>query len=405
MKLEKWTLGLAAVGAISFPTVAEEPVLHPVQSTVQSTTISGYVNTSASLMFGPGGSTVYGRSFDGPTKQNGFNLDVVSLALEKGLDEGQWSAGYRVQMWLGPDANTLGSRSTLSTADGDFALKNAYVALRAPVGTGLDFKIGTFDTVVGYEVADAGVNPNYSRSLGFFIEPIVHTGALASYRVSEILSFSGGVATRGDVDSINARSGTRGVWSYLGSMALTAPESTGFLEGATLYAGVVDSGISRATEKLDTDGNVYATDPLNLYAGLTIPTPLTGVTLGAAWDYRVSGLFEDSYESAIAGYVSWQASEKLKLSGRADYGYGSHGTFGVPTVSNGTTADSVKVFGLTGTLDYSLFANAITRFEFRWDHMANGQEVLNTGVVDPFGESSGGMKNAMSVALNVIYAF
>ena len=390
MKLEKWTLGLAAVGAISFPTVAEEPVLHPVQSTVQSTTISGYVNTSASLMLGPGGSTVYGRGFDGPSKQNGFNLDVVSLALEKGLDEGQWSAGYRVQMWLGPDANTLGSRSTDSTATGDFALKNAYVALRAPVGTGLDFKIGTFDTVVGYEVADAGVNPNYSRSLGFFIEPIVHTGALASYRVSEVLSFSGGVATRGDVNNINARSGTRGVWSYLGSMALTAPESTGFLEGATLYAGVVDSGISGAT------GKGYTADPLNLYAGLTIPTPLTGVTLGAAWDYRVSGLFEDSYESAIAGYVSWQASEKAKLSGRADYGYGSHGTFGLPTFdSNGNTAESVKVFGVTGTFDYSLFANAITRFEFRWDHMANGQEVLNDG----------GMKNAMSVALNVIYAF
>ena len=40
---------------------------------------------------------------------------------------------------MGPDANVLGTASTgLGT---DFAIKQAYVALRVPVGNGLDFKV------------------------------------------------------------------------------------------------------------------------------------------------------------------------------------------------------------------------------------------------------------------------
>ena len=407
MSFNKWTLGLAAVGAISLPAVAEE-TLSPVVSAVKSTTLSGYVDTSAIYVTGKGGYDVVGRSFDGSSKQNSINLNVVSVALEKPLDEGQWSAGYRVQMWLGPDANTLNSLSTTSLFGGgkssDFALKNAYVQLRVPVGNGLDFKVGTFDTVIGYEVADAGNNPNYSRSFAFGIEPVIHTGVLASYKVNEIISLSGGIAGRGDVNNINATSGSRGTWSYLGSIALTAPESAGFLKGATLYAGVVDSGVSKETITA-TPHNATGTDPfdpLNLYAGATIPTPLKGLSIGGSYDYRANGLFDKSYENAVGGYLSFQATEKLKLNGRGEYATGSRGSataagaFGLPMVDNvGKTADNVKLLGVTGTVDYSLWANAITRLEVRWDHMLNGAQVLNDGKAE----------NIISVALNVIYKF
>ena len=64
----------------------------------------------------------------------------------------------------------------------DFAIRQAYVALRAPVGTGLDFKMGVFDSVIGYESIEAGNNPNFTRSYGHSIEPQTHTGLLTSYR-------------------------------------------------------------------------------------------------------------------------------------------------------------------------------------------------------------------------------
>lgn len=390
-----WTSALVTAGVISAASVlqAEEAAQHPVMTALQSTTISGYVDTSAIALFGSGNGTVLpGRSFDGSSKQNGFNLDVVSLTIEKPLDDSNWSAGYRAQLLFGPDANTLGTLSTLGASTGDFAVKNAYVSLRAPVGNGLDFKFGVWDTVIGYEVFEAGNNPNYSRSYGYYLEPIVHTGVLASYKVSDWLSVNGGVANglkdRTVINTINNRAGynragayTSDVLSYLGSVALTAPESLGFLKGATLYGGIMDMGIAD-----DPWGNK---DMLNFYGGATIPLGTTKLALGGAYDYRANGLFDGSYENAVSGYLTYQVTEKLRLNGRGEYATGSKGAFGT------ATGQRAELLGVTGTLDYSLWANAITRAEFRWDHTLSGPGVFLDGTKE----------NALSVALNVIYKF
>ena len=71
------------------------------------------------------------------------------------------------------------------------------MTLRAPVGNGLDFRLGYWESPIGYEVFDAGNNPNYSRSYGYSIEPKQFTGVLASYRITEVFSVSGGVANSG----------------------------------------------------------------------------------------------------------------------------------------------------------------------------------------------------------------
>ena len=38
------------------------------------------------------------------------------------------------------------------------------------------------------------LNPNYTRSYGYTIEPTTHTGILATYKVCDVLSMSAGVA-------------------------------------------------------------------------------------------------------------------------------------------------------------------------------------------------------------------
>ena len=46
MKVNKWTLGLAACGLVSLPTLVQaEEKLSALQTALSSTTISGYVNT------------------------------------------------------------------------------------------------------------------------------------------------------------------------------------------------------------------------------------------------------------------------------------------------------------------------------------------------------------------------
>lgn len=410
MKVNNWTLRLAALGVISLPSVATaDEALSPVMSAVQSTTLSGYVSTSAIWLTGsnatgsygngsgdfsvnssgPGPNYLVGRSFDGQDKQDGFNLDVVSITLEKPLDESQWSAGYRAQLWFGPDANTLNTLSANSVASGaaDLAVKNAYVALRAPVGNGLDFKVGVWDTVVGYEVADSPANPNYSRSYGFYIEPIIHTGVLARYQFVEWFTAQAGIAngmpSRSLANTINTRSADFEQLSYLGSVEFTAPESMGFLKGAKLYGGIVNTGVTGID------------DILNFYGGLVVPTPIDKLSVGVAYDYRANGLFDDSYENAVGAYFSLQLTEKLRFNARGEYATGSYGAYGVYNVSDNGATEKTELLGVVGTLDYALWANVLTRLEVRWDYDISENGIFLDGQAD----------NALSLALNVIYKF
>ncbi|MCI0747808.1 MAG: porin, partial [Verrucomicrobia subdivision 3 bacterium] len=251
MKVEKWTIGLAAAGLVSLPSgVQSEEKASAVMTALSSTTISGYVSASAQWNMGSGNAGVPTYSYGGTSKADGFNLDVVKLSIERPLDEGQWSAGYKADLLFGPDASSFATTSALGGDSSDFAIKQAYVALRAPVGNGLDFKLGVWDTIIGYETFDNGNNPNYTRSYGFTIEPTTHTGLLATYQLNEMFGIAAGIAnTFGPTINQKANDPTQPVGdtgkaesykTYMGSIAFTAPESFGFMQGSTLYFGIIN---------------------------------------------------------------------------------------------------------------------------------------------------------------------
>jgi hypothetical protein len=380
MKFNKWTLGLAAVGVVSLASVAkaEEKAL---QNTLSATTISGYVDTSAQWNFNASDANLPPYKFGGPGKADGFNLDVVQIRIEKALDEAEWASGYRVDLWAGPDANTLNTRSTTSTASGDFAIRQAYVALRTPVGNGLDWKVGVFDSVLGYESVESPSNPNYTRSYGHTIEPQTQTGLLATYHISDLVSASAGVADTSMMTTINGRSTSALAW--MGSIAVTAPEDMGFLAGSTLYAGIENGfGGTSTTNELAT----------SYYVGATIATPVTGLRLGTALD--VLDVHHQGGETwAVAGYASYQASEKLSLHFRGEYlkDRGDQQFFAL---------NSDKTMDLTLTAQYDLWKNVISRIELRWDHSLSG--------TDEFGGTVAGtptLINAWMLGANIIYKF
>jgi hypothetical protein len=440
MKFNKWTVALAALGVVSFASAAKaEEKASPVMTALAATTISGYVDTSAEWNPGTGNANLPPYRFGGASKADGFNLDVIQLRIEKPLDEQDWAAGYRADLWFGPDANTLGTQSILASGGpSDFAVRQAYVALRAPVGTGLDFKVGVFDSIIGYESIEAGNNPNFSRSYGHSIEPQTHTGVLASYRFCDALSASAGVADTVN-SAINAR-GTDGsigmtggplapLWnrayaaadmspsdvqgynskaesskSYMGSIALTAPDSMGFLSGSTLYGGIVN-GFNGSVL-----GSGVGDNQTSYYVGATVATPVTGLRLGAAFDYLdlqkmnastdSSDISANAHAASVAGYASYQATEKLSFHGRVEYTeaklraslYGDESADGF--------SGTAKIVALTGTVQYDLWKNVISRVEFRWDHSATGDDLFGGSTV---GEPD--RKNAFMLAANVIYKF
>ena len=410
-KCNPWTLGLLSVGLISLPAVSQaEEKPSSVMTALSATTLSGYVNTS--FIWGTESSQagIPGRAFDGPaSKQDGFNLDVVSLTLSKPVSEGDWAAGYLVQLWAGPDAagfNT--SAPNISGAGGDLAVKQAYVDLHAPIGNGLDIKLGHFNYIGGYEQPDAGLNPNYSRSFAWTQEPASHTGILLSYTVSPVLSLMAGVANTVN-NGINWR-GVRGFGgevsesekTYMGQVALTAPTNAfGFLGGSTLSATVVN-GLNNPSG----DGGTTPTTGhiTSFNASLTTPTPIAGLMTGFSYDYTdgpnlpfAPGVNTKSkYVNVATLYVLYQATEKLKLAGRGEYTSASNGFWYTPT----PTSHNAELFGLTGTVDYSLWKNVISRAEVRWDTSVTGDRPYGGTTAAP-----GGDKNVVTFALNLIYNF
>ena len=169
MKYHRWTVSLAALGFVTLGAAARaEEKANVLQTALASTTISGYVDTSAQWNFGTGNANVAPYRFNSPSKSDGFNLDVVQIRIEKPLTEEDWATGYRVEfaLWAGPDANALGTQSTLSSGASDFAIRQAYILLQAPLANGLTFKMGVFDSIIGYESVESTTDPNYTRSYG-----------------------------------------------------------------------------------------------------------------------------------------------------------------------------------------------------------------------------------------------
>jgi hypothetical protein len=277
------------------------------------------------------------------------------------------------------------------------------------LGNGLDFKIGQFDTIIGYETLSAYANPNFSRNLGNWIEPYSHTGILSSYKVTDWLGLNAGIAD-GQYSVMNqkqpwaqvpygfpgapapgpAAPKGNGKLTYLGSVVLTAPESFGFLQGGTLTGSIVDGG------------QTTMPNSMNYYVGLTIPTPIKGVTFGASYDYVTSSYAANSWAQAIAGYVSWQITEKLKFNTRTEYANAGTTPAGVWILPLAGEADGYvagspeKLFAVTGTLEYALWANVVSRLEAIWDH-----NLVGTGISGPFN----GSNNSVLLLANIAYKF
>ncbi|MFM1768308.1 MAG: hypothetical protein RJA22_837 [Verrucomicrobiota bacterium] len=407
MNMKQWTHALAALGLITIPAgLQAEEKMNPVLTALSPTTLSGYINTSVHYNPGTGNASVPSYAFNAG-KQDGFNLDVVSLSLEKALDEAQWSAGYRADLIFGPDANAYGTLSSSAGDTGDFAIKQAYISLRAPVGNGLDFKVGTFDTPMGYETFDGYKNPNYTRSYGYTMEPFAHTGVLMSYQFCKWFSASAGIAnTFGP--SINERANgpkAESYKTYIGAVALTAPEDWGFLSGSTL-AGSVINGYNSTTE-----GGV---DQTSYYLGATVNTPLKWLKVGASYDHLATtdeNLGDPTaantswYGNAAALYTSISINEKLSLHLRGEYAWTDTSLLGSEANLDGGNSE---VIAGTATLQYDLWKNVLSRLEFRWDHQAGdndmtpyGGDLANSGP----GGSGGSLRNYYTVALNFIYKF
>ena len=396
MKFNKWTLGLAAVGVVSLASAARADESKPsaVQTALSNTTISGYVDTAATWRPGTdvnpntvgGVPNVPGYSF---AKNDGFSLNAVDIAIDKPEDDSPWAAGYHVEWMVGPDSVVAGT-----------GIRQAYVTLRTPVGNGLDWKVGVWDTIVGYESNSDPLNPNYTRSYAYTMEPTTHTGVLATYKINDMLTIQAGIADGSNVaggpGGVNGVSAIESQKAYMGDVQFTAPDSAGWAKGATVTMAIIDSAGHGAASPGTT----------SLYAGMTLPTPVSMLKIGSCFDYLdihnggVTGNNGNDSVWNIAFYSTIQATDKLSFNLRAEYlsaadlSAADAGVILKPVYGKNTAEE------LTATVQYNLWANVISRAEVRWDHTEhlNGFGA-NAAAGVPF------RNNDFLLALNLIYQF
>jgi hypothetical protein len=434
MKFNKWTVGLAAVGVVSLSSAARaDEQMSQVQTALTQTTLSGYVDTA--MQWSPGtdgnGTSVNpsgnagGQQFGNIpkysfAKNDGFSLNAVDIALDKPEDSSAWAAGYRVEMQYG--ANAVGVPLTgVQDSFGDTVtsaatIRQAFVRLHTPiVGNGIDWQVGVFDSIIGYESNSDPLNPNYTRSYGYTIEPTTMTGILGTYKVNDEISFSGGIANvdgglGGITPGFTKTTTLEDQDTWLGSVSLTAPDSMGFLKGATLSAGAIYGIDSYNTGPYVAPGTGSGR-PLNIYAGATVPTPMNQLKLGAAFDYvnvpnateALSNRGDNIWD--IAGYATYQASDKMSVNVRAEVMRDQTHSVDIINLYAGQTATGIDEHQfaeeITVTLKYNLWANVITRGEFRWDHTDDN----NFGVTDGVPAGGPNRQNDFMLALNIIYQF
>jgi hypothetical protein len=145
-----------------------DKVSNPLLTRIAGTKIEGFVTGSYFYDTStPPGQTSPGYLWN--RKSGNFSLNKVKLTLASPAVERSgdtWGAGYRVSLVFGQDAPIVNSGSGIT---GFNSVREGYVELNAPVGTGLNIKVGELISLLNYESGDGGAaNDNFSQGYQWF---------------------------------------------------------------------------------------------------------------------------------------------------------------------------------------------------------------------------------------------
>ena len=327
----------------------------------------GYVEASYTHNFNnPKSGVNNSRSFDGDA--NSFRPNMAQLVLEKAASPGGAltdRAGFRLKLNFGEDAKFTGG-----TGSDDFDFQEAYVQYMP--ADNLTLQAGRMNTLIGYEVIESPLNPNFSRSFMFGIgEPFTVTGFRASVDFSDNVSLA--------MSAINSFYGYQRDDNNSKSIeALLSLTPTNNL-GVSIFGfwGPEDSSRGEPTaDRMQVGGiiDLQATDQLELvlegyygnHAGLTHED---GTPFNARWN-GVAGYaiydFNEKWGLHVRAEVFEDAAGYLSCFGNAEIGYAHVCPDWVSDAKAAGTFNQT-LWETTWTLQYKPVPNLITRLEFRYD--------------------------------------
>lgn len=277
-------------------------------------TLSGFVTASYFYDF----STPPDRKSNGylwNTSHNSFSLNKVKLTLASRPVERsgeKWDAGYRVSMMWGEDSSVVNTGGELQGLEN---LREAYVELNAPIGTGLNLRAGQLISLLNYESGDGGAaNANFSQGYQWYYTGNgPSAGVQAGYNITDSvdlkLRLQNGLYA-GAVDGNNAK-------TFLGALGIKPTDKSWI----SLIGFVGDE-----SDTLNVSGG-------SALAGVQITKELG---LGLEFDYFV---FDPDGPAkadlwSIGGWFTYDFTPKFGVALRADYLDDRDG-FGIPGLAIG----------------------------------------------------------------------
>ena len=250
----------------------------------------------------------------------GFGFGMANLQLSK--DNGKVS--FMADVMFGPRAEGTNYYYVGTNASSLTLIKQLYVAYK-PTDK-LKFTLGNFMTFVGYELAEATNNLNYSMSYNYTNGPFYHTGLKLDYQFTDKFGGMIGVFNRTDTKLDNGNKFVGGQLSYVdGPFKI-------YLNG---LSGKENDSLTVTTFDITT--SYQATSKLGL--GLNFINKGFAPTKGTNTNW-----------SGTALYVNYAVSDKCVLAARGEYLQDSKGAlFGINdnAVTAFTLSANFKVDALT----------------------------------------------------------
>lgn len=319
--------------------------------------LSGYADASYVYNFSEpdagAGRSNRGRLFD--TQPDGFAPNALVLNVGKPVSEAS-PYGFQSTLFFGNDARVIHSLGGGAPSDA-FDLQQLYAEACAPVGKGLDLKLGKFAGLLGAEVTQSPLNWNFSRSLLFtYSQPGAHTGLLASYPVTDQVNATAGVVNGWDsVDDNNKDKTFTGslAWSPAKSFSLTANAVTG------------------AEEASDNHHKRTVADLVMTYK------PADRWSFMANYDYgRESGLTpgfsgvpgdDTAIWQGLALYAKYDVTPRWSVAARGERFDDKDNVRTTFTGPGGTVPTHLRFYEGTLTSQWTFYEHLMVRLEYRYD--------------------------------------
>lgn len=334
----------------------EPPAATSLETALPGVKLSGYAEASylysgAALPGGP----IIGRSFDRFHDQ--FTLNVVKLVLDKGFAPDKLTAGFHADLLFGQNARLIQSAGLNLGDDAD--IEQLYVTFNVPTanGNGIQFKAGKWVTLMGVEVIEDVVNPNWSEGNQFlFVENFTSTGLEVDYKWSKHFDTELRVFNGWDVVQDNNTHK-----SFMGRLGITPDDKT--VIGLVGYFGPEQANNDDANRK-----------GVNLVVNRKFGSRV------AAWGQFDYGK-EDSNAAlpdptrdadwwAVGGWLTIDMSPKVGIALRGDYFDDKQGarTSAAPFTAPFPGNLRNKLSSGTATLNIRAWENTLLRPEIRYDH-------------------------------------